>query len=176
MPVSTADRVSTIEEDEAMNITKDVFTKIEDKVGSVPNLFRTLGHKPDTLRATWELMEAVMKDDLLPRKLKKLVALRVSILNQADYCIDKHYQSLQQIGYPVEILDKVKGGDYDHLTEIEARVLKFIDKALAKEYELQESDFTELHFEEEELLELVTVVQLFSGLNSFTKILDIELD
>ncbi|GAB6137222.1 carboxymuconolactone decarboxylase family protein [Halanaerobaculum tunisiense] len=176
MVESSANRVSTIKPEEAKNITKDIFIKIEDKLGSVPNLYRTLGHKPDTLRATWELMELVMEDDLLPRKLKKLVALRVSTLNQADYCIDKHYQSLQQIGYPDEVLAKVKKGEYEKLTEIEAKVLKFIDKALAEEYKLQEADFTELQFKEEEILELVTVVQLFSGLNSFTKILDIKLD
>ncbi|AGB40765.1 hypothetical protein Halha_0794 [Halobacteroides halobius DSM 5150] len=176
MPISTVDRVSRLKEDEAMNLTKDVFNKIENKLGSVPNLFRTLGHKPDTLRATWELMESVMKDDLLPRKLKKLVALRVSILNQADYCIDKHYQSLQQIGYSTDVLERVKVGEYEYLTEIEARVLRFIDKCLDQNYQLQEPDFTELHFTEEELLELVTVIQLFAGLNSFTRILNIELD
>jgi len=170
------DRVERIELEESTGIVKDVFLDIQANKGSIPNLFKTLAHKPQILRATWNRMKSIMKDEKLPAKVKKLVALRVSILNNAEYCINAHYNGLLHLGYPPEILEQVREGDYQLLTKIEARILEFVDKATNNFWELADDDFDELALQQEELLELVAVIDLFSGLNRVTTILDIQKD
>lgn len=170
------DKVKKIELEESTGIVKDVLLDIKQQKGSIPNLFKILAHKPQILRATWNRMQSIMKDEKLPAKVKKLVALRVSILNNAEYCINAHYNGLMQMGYPPEVLEQVREGDYQLLTEIEARILEFVDKATNNFWELADDDFEELALQEEELLELVAVIDLFSGLNRVTAILNIEKD
>ncbi|WP_018249511.1 carboxymuconolactone decarboxylase family protein [Orenia marismortui] len=174
--IITKDKVEKIKVEEATGIVKDILLDIKSKKGSVPNLFKTYAHKPQILRATWNKMSSVMKDDLLPKKLKKLAALRVSVLNKSEYCINAHYNGLKQIGYPSEVLDQVKAGAYELLTEVEARILNFVDKATNNYADLSKDDFDKLALKEEELLELIAVIDLFSGLNRFTAILEIEKD
>ncbi len=162
--------------DEATGVVKDTYLEIESGLGKVPNLFKTLAHKSDLLRGTWMRMNAIMKDDLLPRKVKMLVALRVSALNGADYCVNAHYNGLKNLGYNVESLERVKAGDYELLAPVEGKILTFVDKATNNYGELEDSDFEGLGMEEEEILELTSVIDLFSGLNRLTEILDIPLD
>ncbi|MCK8828278.1 carboxymuconolactone decarboxylase family protein [Natroniella acetigena] len=169
-------RVKLIPTEEATGITKDVFAEIEDQFQMVPNIFKVLAHQPDILRANWNKVTSTMKEGALSVELKKLVALRVSVLNQAEYCIAKHYQGLESLGFSTEILDQVKAADYSNLNDLETRVLTFVDQATNNYQDLTDDCFNQLGLKEEELLEVVAVIDLFSGFNRVTEILAVDLD
>ncbi len=62
---------------------KTMFQAIQGKFGMVPNIFRSMGHAPDVLKATLDLNEAIQKE--LDPKLRELAYLKTSQLNGCNY-------------------------------------------------------------------------------------------
>ena len=60
-----------------------LFQAIQSKFRMVPNIFRTLGHAPDVLKATLDF-DAAIHHDLDP-KLRELAYLKTSQLNGCHY-------------------------------------------------------------------------------------------
>ncbi len=75
--------VAPLEVDQASPQAQELFRAIESKLGAVPNIFRTLGHQPDVLRAVLGLSEAIGQD--LPAPLRELAYLKTSLVNQCHY-------------------------------------------------------------------------------------------
>jgi alkylhydroperoxidase family enzyme len=53
--------------------------------GNVPNMFRTAAHRPEIMRTMTAHLRAVMNTGTVGRKLKEMVAVRVSHLNRCEY-------------------------------------------------------------------------------------------
>ena len=53
--------------------------------GNVPNMFRTVAHRPEILRTLVAHVRAIMETGTLPAKLKELVIVRTSQLNTCEY-------------------------------------------------------------------------------------------
>jgi len=68
---------------QATEPAQKLFQGIQAKLGTVLNIFRTLGHAPDVLQATLQFDQA-LKHGLDP-KLRELAYLRTSQVNGCDY-------------------------------------------------------------------------------------------
>jgi alkylhydroperoxidase family enzyme len=53
--------------------------------GNVPNMFRTVAHRPEIFRTMIAHFRAVMETGTVPGRLKELVIVRVSQLNTCEY-------------------------------------------------------------------------------------------
>lgn len=53
--------------------------------GNVPNMFRTVAHRPEILRTLVAHFRAVMETGTVPAKLKELVIVRTSQMNNCEY-------------------------------------------------------------------------------------------
>ena len=53
--------------------------------GNVPNMFRTVAHRPQILRTLVGHFRAVMETGTVPAKLKELVIVRTSQMNTCEY-------------------------------------------------------------------------------------------
>lgn len=53
--------------------------------GNVPNMFRTVAHRPQILRTLVAHFRAVMESGTVPAKLKELVVVRTSQMNRCEY-------------------------------------------------------------------------------------------
>lgn len=60
----------------------DHFMKVR---GNVPNMFRTVAHRPEVLQTMIAHFRAVMETGTVPAKLKELLFVRVSQINHCDY-------------------------------------------------------------------------------------------
>lgn len=72
-----------------------VFAEIRALRGTdyVNNVWRAMAHDPQSLRAMWDRMKAVMaqgRDGGLDPLTKELVYLAVSIANSCEYCVHSH--------------------------------------------------------------------------------------
>ncbi|MDJ0827124.1 MAG: carboxymuconolactone decarboxylase family protein [Rhodobacter sp.] len=56
----------------------------------VNNFWRALAHDPETLKATWERLKAVMAPGALDPLVKEMLYIAVSVTNGCDYCIHSH--------------------------------------------------------------------------------------
>ena len=60
----------------------DHFTKVR---GNVPNMFRTVAHRPEILKTMIAHFRAVMETGTVPARLKELVIVRTSQINRCEY-------------------------------------------------------------------------------------------
>ena len=123
--------VKLVEESHASPEVRLVYEDIKKTFGLslVPNLFRAMAHNPAYLEATWNRVKVVMGQGKLDRKMKEMIAVAVSAVNNCEYCVNAHTAALKSLGVT-----------------------------------------------DAELVELMAVVDLFSGLNKFLDGLRVESD
>jgi len=78
-------RLSKLSPDQADPASREVFDHFLRERGSVPNMFRTAAHRPEIMKTMTEHFRTVMTTGTVPRKLKEMVAVRVSHLNRCEY-------------------------------------------------------------------------------------------
>jgi alkylhydroperoxidase family enzyme len=78
-------RIKRIGVDEATGETKQIFDEYQKERGNVPNMFRTVAHRPDYLRTMIAHFRTVMSTGTVPTKLKELLFVRVSQINKCEY-------------------------------------------------------------------------------------------
>lgn len=64
---------------------QEIFDRVLEERGNVPHMFRTAGRLPRHFLTMYRHFAAVMAEGEVPRKLKELVAVRVSALNGCRY-------------------------------------------------------------------------------------------
>jgi alkylhydroperoxidase family enzyme len=78
-------RLSKFDLESAPDDVKPIFKAIYEKRGNIPNMFRTMAHRPEILKTMDAHFKAVMAPTTLSVRLKELVVLRVSEINGCDY-------------------------------------------------------------------------------------------
>ena len=78
-------RIPKIEIDQATGATKEIFDKVLQERGNVPNMFRTVAHRPEILRTLVAHLRAIMDAPGVSPKLKELVIVRASQINRCEY-------------------------------------------------------------------------------------------
>ncbi len=64
---------------------REIFEGFLRERGNIPNMFRTVAHRPEILKSMTAHFRAVMNTGTVDKKLKELVAVRVSHLNGCKY-------------------------------------------------------------------------------------------
>ena len=78
-------RLSKLSPDQVDAATREVFDVFLKERGNVPNMFRTMAHRPEFLRTMIAHFRTVMNTGTVDKKLKEMVAVRVSHLNRCEY-------------------------------------------------------------------------------------------
>jgi alkylhydroperoxidase family enzyme len=60
----------------------DHFMKVR---GNIPNMFRTVAHRPEYLRTMIDHYRVVLETGTVPTRLKELLFVRVSQINRCNY-------------------------------------------------------------------------------------------
>jgi alkylhydroperoxidase family enzyme len=78
-------RLSKIAPDQADAPARKAFDAFIRERGKVPNMFRTAAHRPEIMATMTDHFQTVMTTGDVDRKLKEMVAVRVSHLNCCEY-------------------------------------------------------------------------------------------
>ena len=78
-------RVKAIEPKDADPSLKGIFDDFIRERGAVPNMFRTLAHAPQVLQTAFAHFRAVLAEGEVNTRVKEMIAVRVSHLNQSHY-------------------------------------------------------------------------------------------
>ncbi len=65
--------------------TQRIFDSLFEERGNVPNLFRVQAHRPKMMTTFTHHINAVLGTGTVSRRLKELVAVQVSVLNDCKY-------------------------------------------------------------------------------------------
>lgn len=79
------ERVHRIGIGEAEGATREIFETYQRERGNVPNMFRTMAHRPELLRTMIAHFRTVMAPTSVPVRLKELIAVAVSGVHDCEY-------------------------------------------------------------------------------------------
>ena len=79
------ERISRLAKDQVDQQTGEIFDVYLKERGNVPNMFRTVAHRPEIFRTMIAHFRAVMNTGTVSAKLKELVIVRTSQLNSCEY-------------------------------------------------------------------------------------------
>ncbi len=63
----------------------EIYDRFMKQRGNIPNMFRTVAHRPEILRSMIDHFGIVCANGALPAKLKELLFVRVSQINGCEY-------------------------------------------------------------------------------------------
>jgi alkylhydroperoxidase family enzyme len=78
-------RISRLAKDQVDQQTGEIYDIYQKERGNIPNMFRTVAHRPEIFRTMIAHFRAVMNSGTLPAKLKELVIVRTSQINHCEY-------------------------------------------------------------------------------------------
>jgi len=78
-------RLSKLSPDQVDEQSRQVFDRFLKERGNIPNMFRTMAHRPEIMKTMTAHFSAVMNSGSVSKKLKEMVGVRVSYLNRCDY-------------------------------------------------------------------------------------------
>ncbi len=176
-------RFQTIDEDNATEEIKDIYSKIRSELGYgfVPNLFKTMAISPTILRGNWEKVKFTFLSGKVPRTVKEMICVTVSAANRNNYCLKIHLNGLKIMGIDEKVCDGLQQGDLDklHVPERIKIILKFAIKLSQNPNAVTDKDFNGLRdrgLTEEEILEIVCTTNLINLFNNFAETASVDLD
>jgi uncharacterized peroxidase-related enzyme len=170
-------RISRLEIEQVDPETGKIYETYLQERGNVPNMFRTVAHRPEIFRTMIAHFRAVMNTGTVPVKLKELVIVRTSQLNHCDYCLASHTVLAAKLGWSDEqIADLANFRSRDDFTAAEKLALELAERATLDSKTVDDAFWNQLreHYDEGEIIELLAAIGLFNYFNRFNNALHME--
>lgn len=78
-------RIQPVTPEEAVGSSKQIFDDFMKQRGNIPNMFRTLAHRPEYLATIIAHFKTILNTGTVDLRTKELLAVRVSQLNECHY-------------------------------------------------------------------------------------------
>lgn len=170
-------RISRLGRREVNDAVGEIYDRYVRQRGNVPNMFRTVAHRPEILETMIAHMEAVLNTGTLPTSLKELVIVRTSQMNRCEYCLASHSLLARKLGYSDDQIAALPHFETsESFTEREKAALRLAERLTRNERPLKDEELAELkrHFTEGEIVELMAASGLFNYFNRFNNLLAME--
>jgi uncharacterized peroxidase-related enzyme len=170
-------RIPTIAYEKAEPVAQEIFDHYKKERGNVPNMFRTVAHRPEILRTMIAHFRAVMETGTVGLKLKELVIVRTSQINHCEYCLNSHTQLAHRYGWSEEqITDLANFRTRADFNEREKAALELAERETLDSNGVDDAFWARLrkHFDEGEIIELAAAIGLFNYFNRFNNSLKME--
>src|SRR5580704_9033563 len=144
--------------------------------GKPGNVQKALAHRPEMLKNFLSFYASVGRS--LDRKLYELIYIRVSLINECNYCLQHHLASSKRVGLTSDDWTALKQGNYSRYSEKEKAALTYVEKLTRSPHEINDSDFNELkkHFADPEIVDVHMLTGLANLTNRFTDPVGLELE
>jgi uncharacterized peroxidase-related enzyme len=175
--LKTAPRLSRVPRSEAPAPVAEIYDRYMRTRGNVPNMFRTMAHRPEIFETMIAHFEAILNTGTLPLKLKELAIVRTSQLNRCEYCLSSHTQICLKLGWSKEQLDNL--ADYASRTDFtpaEKAAIGLAEQMTLDSNHIPDEFFDRLRkfYDEGEIVELLASIGMFNYFNRFNNALQME--
>lgn len=149
---------------------KDMILKVQEKAGFVPNVFLTLAHRPDELRAFMAYHDALMeRESGLTKAEREMIVVATSNDNSCQYCVIAHGAVLRIRAKDPAIADQVainyRKAD---ISPRQAAMLDFAFKVSNSAHSVADEDFDILRghgFDDEDIWDIAGITAFFGMSN-----------
>lgn len=172
-----APRISRKRRSEVPASTAAIYDRYMRTRGNVPNMFRTVANRPEIFETMIAHFEAILNTGTLPLKLKELVIVRTSQINNCEYCLGSHTQIAQKLGWSRDQIDNLADfEEHGDFTPAEKAALRLAEQMTCDSNNVSDALFDELrsYYDEGEIVELMAAIGLFNYFNRFNNSLQIE--
>lgn len=143
---------------------------VQDKAGFVPNVFLTLAHRPDELRAFFAYHDALMlKDSGLSKAEREMIVVATSGANDCLYCVVAHGAILRIYEKHPHIADQLAVNHRKaELTPRRRAMLDFALKVALRSHEIEDADYATLRehgFSDEDAWDIGAIAAFFAMSN-----------
>lgn len=145
---------------------RDMMLGVQEKAGFIPNVFLTLAHRPDELRAFIAYHDALMeKESGLTKAEREMIVVVTSADNNCQYCVVAHGAILRIRAKDATIADQI-AANYrkSDLTPRQMAMLDFAMKVSNDARAISENDFEDLRgycFSDEDIWDIAGVTAFF---------------
>lgn len=170
-------RISRLDRAEVSSDLAALYDRVFSQRGNVPNMFRTMAHRPEIFSTMMAHFAAVLNTGTVPTKLKELIIVRTSQVNETPYCLASHTRIARSLGWSDgQLAGLDKWPDRGDFTAAEKAALRLAETVTRDAHTVSDEQFAELraHFSEGEIVELLCSIGLFNYFNRFNDALRME--
>jgi uncharacterized peroxidase-related enzyme len=170
-------RISRLNRDQVSGDSLAIYDRVLLDRGNVPNMFRTMAHRPQIFQTIIAHMDAVLKTGTLSTALKELVIVRTSQLNCTEYCLASHTALARRLGWTDEHIAALhQASSSDLFTDAEKVAIHLAEVMTVDSHSYSDDDFARLRsfYSEGEVVELMAAIGLFNYFNRFNDLLRME--
>jgi uncharacterized peroxidase-related enzyme len=163
-------RISRLNRSEVRPSSVAIYDRTLRDRGNVPNMFRTMAHRPEIFETIIAHMDAVLNTGTLPKALKELVIVRTS------QCMASHTAICKRLGWNDAQLEALKDAAASSFTEAEKAAIHLAEVMTLDAHSYSDADFQRLRsfYSEGEVVELMAAIGLFNYFNRFNDLLEME--
>ena len=175
--VAAVPRISRLSRSDVSASSVAIYDRTLRDRGNVPNMFRTMAHRPEIFETIIAHMDAVLNTGTLSKALKELVIVRTSQLNRTPYCLASHTAICRRLGWTDEHFDALAhAAESGKFSEAEAVAIHLAEVMTLDAHNYAEADFSRLRsfYSEGEVIELMAAIGLFNYFNRFNDVLQME--
>jgi uncharacterized peroxidase-related enzyme len=169
-------RISRLSRSEVRPASIAIYDRTLRDRGNVPNMFRTLAHRPEIFETIIAHMDAVLNTGTLPKALKELVIVRTSQVNRTPYCLASHTAICKRLGWSDAQLEALRNASSADFTDAEKAAIHLAEVMTLDAHTYTDADFARLRsfYSEGEVVELMAAIGLFNYFNRFNDLLQME--
>lgn len=169
-------RIQAIEPSTASGQAKYLLDAVNDRLGMLPNLTRTLANSPAALRGYLALGEA-LDGAKLPPDLREQIALTVSEANGCGYCVAAHCAIGKSVGLSDSELADARQSSSPNSNV--AAALQFTKQVVESRGWVSDQELDRVRragFDDAEITEIVAIVAWKTFANYFNHVADTDVD
>lgn len=172
-------RILPLQESEVREDVQNLYREVRNSFGIVPNLFKTIAHKPDVLLALYPFATSLLSDNSLSAKVKELAILTTSKTNRCHYCVVHHTEMGKKVGLTQEQIDSISDcRDSDLFNQEEKTVIQYAEQVTKDAEAVSDELFSKLKgfYSDQQIVLLTLIIGLFQIFNKFNGALQVELE
>ena len=170
-------RISRLDRSQVTPDLGSLYDKVYAQRGNVPNMFRVMAHRPEIFATMQAHFAAVLNTGTLSTKLKELISVRTSQVNDTPYCLASHTILARNLGWSDDQLSHLaQWPNRSDFTPAERAALRLAETVTRDAHQVTDDQFAELRrfYSEGEIVELLCAVGLFNYFNRFNNALKME--
>jgi uncharacterized peroxidase-related enzyme len=170
-------RISKLDRSEVTSDTASLYDKIFAQRGNVPNMFRTMAHRPEIFATMMAHFAAVLNTGTVSTRLKELIIVRTSQINVTPYCLASHTILARNLGWSEDQLSNLAQWQIrEDFTHAEKAAIRLAETVTLDANSLSDEQFAELKsfYNDGEIVELLCSIGLFNYFNRFNNALRME--
>ncbi len=170
-------RISRCERSDLTPGIAALFDTIYAQRGNVPNMFRVMAHRPEIFATMQAHFAAVLNTGTVSTKLKELIIVRTSQVNDTPYCLASHTILARNLGWSDDQLAHLaEWPQRNDFTPAEKAALRLAETVTRDAHSVTDEQFADLqrYYSEGEIVELLCAIGLFNYFNRFNNALQME--